>query len=136
MAYWTHIAWFGLPIACLTVSKGYVMVSLKVFDPSGATEITQLHAARLDSLANKNVAMLSDDMWQAHRMLPLLWIEMKLPICSSNAALMRLSSAMRLEALAPLRAAVLPRELRAGAFRRLLSPAKILSVSSATPLPD
>ena len=48
------------------------MVSLKVFDPSGATEITQLHATRLDSLANKNVAMLSDDMWQAHRMLPLI----------------------------------------------------------------
>ena len=48
------------------------MVSLKVFDPSGATEITQLHATRLDSLANKNIAMLSDDMWQAHRMLPLI----------------------------------------------------------------
>ena len=48
------------------------MISIKVFDPSGATEITQLHAARLDSLANKNVAMLSDDMWQAHRMLPLI----------------------------------------------------------------
>jgi hypothetical protein len=48
------------------------MLSLKVFDPSGATEITQLHATRLPSLANKNVAMLSDDMWQAHRMLPLI----------------------------------------------------------------
>lgn len=48
------------------------MVSLKVFDPSGATEITRLHAARLDSLANKNIAMLSDDMWQAHRTLPLI----------------------------------------------------------------
>ena len=48
------------------------MVSFQVFDPSGATEITQLHASRLPSLANKNVAMLSDDMWQAHRMLPLI----------------------------------------------------------------
>jgi hypothetical protein len=48
------------------------MVSLKVFDPSGATEITRLHAPRLDSLANKNIAMLSDDMWQAHRILPLI----------------------------------------------------------------
>ncbi len=38
------------------------MVSLNVFDPSGATEITRLHADRLDSLTNKNIAMLSDDM--------------------------------------------------------------------------
>ena len=48
------------------------MDALEVYDPSGATEITQLHASRLTSLANKNVAMLSDDMWQAHRMLPLI----------------------------------------------------------------
>lgn len=48
------------------------MVTLSVFDPSGATEIAQLHAPRLGSLANKNIAMLSDDMWQAHRMLPMV----------------------------------------------------------------
>jgi hypothetical protein len=48
------------------------MGSLTVFNPSGATEITRLHALRLESLANKNVAMLSDDMWQAHRMLPMI----------------------------------------------------------------
>lgn len=48
------------------------MNSLEIFDPSGATEITQLHAARLGSLEGKTVAMLSDDMWQAHRMMPLL----------------------------------------------------------------
>ena len=48
------------------------MIALHVFDPSGATEITRLHAPRLDSLANKNIAMLSDDMWQAHRMLPMI----------------------------------------------------------------
>ena len=48
------------------------MTSLTVFDPSGAREITQLHAARLESLANKNIALLSDDMWQAHRMLPMI----------------------------------------------------------------
>lgn len=45
---------------------------LNVFDPSGATEITQLHAPRLASLAGKRVALLSNDMWQAHRMLPML----------------------------------------------------------------
>ena len=48
------------------------MHSLDVYDPSGATEITRLHAARLGSLEGKTVAMLSDDMWQAHRMLPML----------------------------------------------------------------
>ena len=48
------------------------MVALHVFDPSGATEITRLHAPRLDSLDNKNIAMLSDDMWQAHRILPMI----------------------------------------------------------------
>jgi hypothetical protein len=48
------------------------MAALTVFDPSGATEITRLHAPRLETLANKNIAMLSDDMWQAHRILPLI----------------------------------------------------------------
>ena len=48
------------------------MDALEVFDPSGATEVTQLHAARLPDLSGKTVAFLSNDMWQAHRMLPLL----------------------------------------------------------------
>ena len=48
------------------------MQMLEVFDPSGATEITQLHASRLGSLEGKTVALLSNDMWQAHRMLPML----------------------------------------------------------------
>lgn len=48
------------------------MQTLEVFDPSGATEISRLHAKRLPSLDGKTIAMLSDDMWQSHRMLPLL----------------------------------------------------------------
>ena len=48
------------------------MQTMEVFDPSGATEVVNLHARRLDTLAGKTVALLSDDMWQAHRMLPLL----------------------------------------------------------------
>ena len=57
------------------------MVTLKIFDPSGATEITRLHAPRLASLANKNIAMLSDDMWQAHRILPMIrdYLEVTIP---------------------------------------------------------
>ena len=45
---------------------------MHVHNPTGATEIARLHAPRLDSLAGKKVAMLSDDMWQSHRILPLL----------------------------------------------------------------
>ena len=48
------------------------MPTLEIFDPSGATEISELHAPRLESLAGKKVALLSDDMWQAHRILPLI----------------------------------------------------------------
>jgi hypothetical protein len=46
--------------------------ALEVFDPSGATEITKLHAARLNGVDGKTIALLSDDMWQSHRMLPLI----------------------------------------------------------------
>ena len=48
------------------------MHAIEVFDPSGATEVLKLHAPRLDTLAGKTVALLSDDMWQAHRMLQLV----------------------------------------------------------------
>ena len=48
------------------------MAALEVHDPSGAVEVERLHAARLDSLEGKTVVFLSDDMWQAHRMFPLL----------------------------------------------------------------
>lgn len=48
------------------------MPAMEVFDPTGATEVLKLHAPRLDSLAGKTVAFVSDDMWQAHRMLPLV----------------------------------------------------------------
>ena len=48
------------------------MDALEIFDPTGATEVISLHAPRIDTLAGKTVAFLSDDMWQAHRMLPLV----------------------------------------------------------------
>jgi len=43
---------------------------LKVYDPTGAMEITETHASRLDTLAGKTIAELSNDSWQAHRVLP------------------------------------------------------------------
>jgi hypothetical protein len=49
-----------------------VTAQLEMFDPRGATEVSQLHAPRLDSLDGKTIAFLSNDMWQAHRSLPLL----------------------------------------------------------------
>ncbi|MCP5153126.1 MAG: hypothetical protein H6983_03105 [Ectothiorhodospiraceae bacterium] len=48
------------------------MTRLEVLDPTGATEVTRLHAPRAASLAGKTVAMLSVDMWQSHRMLPMV----------------------------------------------------------------
>jgi len=45
---------------------------MDVYDPSGATEVTRVHAPRPDALAGKTIALLSDDMWQAHRILPLV----------------------------------------------------------------
>ena len=48
------------------------MDALEVFDPSGATKVTHLHAPRLEQLDGKTIGFISNDMWQAQRMLPLL----------------------------------------------------------------
>jgi hypothetical protein len=48
------------------------MVKLEFYDPSGALEVTQPHAARLASLAGKRIGFVSNEQWQAYRMLPLL----------------------------------------------------------------
>ncbi|MGH7366438.1 MAG: UGSC family (seleno)protein [Candidatus Rokuibacteriota bacterium] len=48
------------------------MVTLEIFDPSGRLEVRQPHAPRLDSLAGKRLGFVSNEQWQAYRMLPLL----------------------------------------------------------------
>jgi len=48
------------------------MVRLEFHDPSGSLEVTQRHAPRLASLAGKRVGFVSNEQWQAYRMLPLL----------------------------------------------------------------
>ncbi len=48
------------------------MVTLEFFDPSGRLEVKQPHAPRLDGLAGKRVGFVSNEQWQAYRMLPLL----------------------------------------------------------------
>ncbi|HEY7040347.1 MAG TPA: hypothetical protein VID28_15915 [Methylomirabilota bacterium] len=45
---------------------------LEFHDPSGTVEVKQAHAPRLESLAGKRVGFLSNEQWQAYRMLPLL----------------------------------------------------------------
>ena len=48
------------------------MVTLEFYDPSGTLEVTRRHAPRLAFLEGKRVGFVSNEQWQAHRMLPLL----------------------------------------------------------------
>lgn len=48
------------------------MSKLEFYDPSGTLEVTQCHAPRLDTLAGKRIGFVSNEQWQAYRMLPML----------------------------------------------------------------
>jgi uncharacterized protein YqcC (DUF446 family) len=48
------------------------MVALEFHDPSGAVEVTRPHAPRLSSVEGKRLGFLSNEQWQAYRMLPRL----------------------------------------------------------------
>ena len=48
------------------------MITLEFHDPCGSLETRQPHAPRLDSLDGKRLAFVSNEQWQAYRMLPLL----------------------------------------------------------------
>jgi predicted NAD-dependent protein-ADP-ribosyltransferase YbiA (DUF1768 family) len=48
------------------------MITLEFHDPSGAIEVKQPHAPRLATLAGRRVGFVSNERWQAYRMLPLL----------------------------------------------------------------
>jgi hypothetical protein len=48
------------------------MVQLEFYDPSSTLKVTQPHAPRLDTLAGKRIGFVSNEQWQAYRMLPLL----------------------------------------------------------------
>ncbi len=48
------------------------MVRLEFHDPSGPIEVSHSHAPRLASLAGRRIGLLSNEHWQAHRMLPLV----------------------------------------------------------------
>ena len=47
-------------------------VILTLFDPTGATEVTELHAPRLGTLAGKTICELSNDGWESDRTFPLI----------------------------------------------------------------
>lgn len=48
------------------------MINLEFYDPSGALEVTQAFAPRVDTLDGKRIGFVSNEQWQAFRMLPLL----------------------------------------------------------------
>ena len=48
------------------------MIKLEFHDPSGALEVTVPHAPRLASLEGKRIGFVSNEQWQAYRMLPRL----------------------------------------------------------------
>ncbi|HSQ03014.1 MAG TPA: hypothetical protein VLN59_03190 [Burkholderiales bacterium] len=47
-------------------------MKLEFHDPSGMLEVTQPHAPRLATLAGKRIGFVSNEQWQAYRMLPQL----------------------------------------------------------------
>ena len=48
------------------------MVNLEFRDPSGTVEVKQAHAPRVASLAGKRIGFVSNEQWQAFRILPML----------------------------------------------------------------
>ena len=48
------------------------MTKLEFYDPSGTLEVTVPFAKRLDSIDGKRIGFVSNEQWQAYRMLPLL----------------------------------------------------------------
>jgi hypothetical protein len=67
------IALAAMPSAAMAAES----LTWQIFDPTGAMEITELHAPRLDTLAGKTICELSNDSWQAHRVLPAIREQLK-----------------------------------------------------------
>jgi hypothetical protein len=48
------------------------MIRLEFHDPSGTLEVSQPFAARLAGLEGKRIGFVSNEQWQAYRMMPML----------------------------------------------------------------
>jgi len=48
------------------------MVTVEFYDPSGVIEVKQSHAPRIATLEGKRIGFVSNEQWQAFRMLPRL----------------------------------------------------------------
>ena len=46
------------------------VVSVQVYDPTGATEVVEHHAPRLKDLSGKTIGELSDRVWEDYRTFP------------------------------------------------------------------
>ncbi len=69
------VALIGLYAMLTLPGKGAVAadpVTLEVFDPTGAVEVTQLFAPRLADLHGKIICELSNDSWEAQRTFPVI----------------------------------------------------------------
>ena len=56
-------------------------VKLEFHDPSGALEVNVPFAPRLDTLEGKRIGIITNDQWQAYRILPMIktWLEEDFP---------------------------------------------------------
>ena len=54
------------------VAQAQGPVTLEVYDPTGASEVTQLLAKRLDTLEGKTICELSGDAWEPKRTFPVI----------------------------------------------------------------
>ncbi len=60
------------PAATAQAPAATTPVTLEVYDPSGAFEVTQLFAPRLDDLNGKTICEVSDNLWETQRTFPLI----------------------------------------------------------------
>jgi hypothetical protein len=56
------------------------MITIKVYDPTGHTEVSQPHAPRPASLEGKRIGFLTNEQWQAYFALPALKAELEADI--------------------------------------------------------
>jgi len=61
-----------LPVLTAGEATAAAPVTLELYDPTGAVEVTQLHAPRLADLNGKTICELSDGTWEDHRTFPLI----------------------------------------------------------------